>query len=151
PGAGEGEASMSTRLPGRTKLYAGTLAALVLPALTLAPLRAGQEARQRAPEAASQAARRPPASHADPRPAEADKLHVVLLVYGHKGGISAACQKDCKGLKAALEAAFADAPERLVFYDLSVKNPRTEKVYTKDETLAVIKGLPVGPNDNVLV
>jgi hypothetical protein len=83
--------------------------------------------------------------------AEANKVHVVLLVFGHKGGISAACQKDCKGLKVALEAAFADDTERLVFHDLSQKNPATDKYYTRDETLAVIKGLKVGPNDTVLV
>jgi hypothetical protein len=142
---------MSTPRAVRTKPLAWTLVALVLLAPALAPLRAEENASRRSLEASQAAGRRPAAPPAASYPAEADKVHVVLLVYGHKGGISAACQKDCKGLKAALEAAFADDPERLLFYDLSIKNPATDKVYTRDETLAAIKGLKLGKNDNVLV
>src|SRR4051795_11125047 len=100
----------------RSKFRVGALAALVMSLQGLSPLAAQQ---------------------ANGKPAEADRLHVVLLVFGHKGGISAACQKDCKGLKAALETAFADDPDRLVVHDLSLKNPQTGKVYTTAETLAV--------------
>jgi hypothetical protein len=85
--------------------------------------------------------------------AEATKLHVVLLVFGHKGGISAACQKDCKAIKAALELAFADEDDadRLVIHDLSIKNPETGKPFTTKETLDVIKNLSAGKNDNVFI
>jgi hypothetical protein len=85
-------------------------------------------------------------------PKEADKLHVVLLVFGHKGGISAACQKDCKAFLASLESTFEDDDEdRLVVHDLSIKNPKTGKVFTAAETLAVINRMRVGRNDNVVV
>src|SRR5271154_5579416 len=60
-------------------------------------------------------------------PQQADKLHVVVLVFGHKGGISAACQKDCKAFIASLESAFDEEDEQLVVHDLSIKNPKTGK------------------------
>jgi hypothetical protein len=135
----------------RAKVLALALAALVLSVPAPALLRAEVNAQAGLqPQSLRTRAERLEA-RVRPLPTEADKVHVVLLVFGNKGGISAACQKDCKGLRAALETAFADDAERLVFYDLTAKNPKTGKVYTRDETLAVIKGLEVGPNDNVLV
>src|ERR1051326_7921897 len=74
-----------------------------------------------------------------PMPKEADKVHMVLLVFGHSGGISAACQKDCKAMKAALEAAFEDEEDRLAVHELNLKNPKTNKPYNAQETMAAIK------------
>jgi hypothetical protein len=121
---------MTGFLKRRTKLLTGAVAALAVSVLVLGQVRAQQ-----------------PVAY----PPEADKLQVVILVFGHKGGISAACQKDCKGIKSILEAAFAEDPERLVIHDLSAVNPKTGKYYTRDETLEVIKGLKPGKNDNVLI
>jgi hypothetical protein len=129
------EKSMRTLMTKRTAVLALGLAVLALAA----------------PALGAQGTAPAPKPQANRGPDEADKLHVVLLVFGHKGGISAACQKDCKGLKAALEAAFADDAHRLVIHDLTVKNPKTGKVYSSAETLAVIESLNPGGNDNVLV
>jgi hypothetical protein len=83
-------------------------------------------------------------------PAEADKLHVVLLVDGSDGN-GPACLKDVEGMRAALEAAFAKDPQRLVLHDLAGKNPKSGKLYTPAEVMQYLMGLKVGKNDNVLV
>jgi len=121
---------MTKYLTRRAKFIGGALVAVVVSLSTLGQVWAQQ---------------------ASSYPTEADKVHVVILVFGHKGGISAACQKDCKGVRTVLEASFAQDPERLVIHDLSQVNPETGKYYSKDETLAVISSMKVGRNDNVVI
>lgn len=85
------------------------------------------------------------------RPAEADKLHVVLLVAGADSNIGNADVQDVHAVKHAVETAFANDHKRLVLHDLTHKNPKTGKFWTGGEILQYLRNMKVGPNDNVLV
>jgi hypothetical protein len=84
-------------------------------------------------------------------PAEADKLHVVLMVNGTDKSIGATCLHDVQALKKVLRTAFAKDAKRLVIHDLTLTNPKTKKLYTANEIIGYLKGMQVGKNDNVLV
>jgi len=85
------------------------------------------------------------------RPAEADKLHVVLLVAGHDKGIGNADLKDIAAMKKAINAAFAQDKTRVIFHDLTGINKKTGKVYSAAEILNHLRGMKIGKNDNVMV
>jgi hypothetical protein len=85
------------------------------------------------------------------RAAEADKLHVVLLVAGNDKGIGSADMKDVAAMKQAISSAFAKDKNRLVFHDLTGISKKTGKVYSANEILAHLKNMKIGNNDNVLV
>jgi Caspase domain len=85
------------------------------------------------------------------RTGEADKLHVVLLVAGHDGGIGNADLKDIAAMKHTMDAAFANDNGRVVYHDLTGINDDTGNVYTAAEILAYLRGMEIGKNDNVLV
>jgi hypothetical protein len=85
------------------------------------------------------------------RPAEADKVHVVLLVAGADSDIGNADLKDVAAMKHTVKTAFQKDPKRLVIHDLTGKNPKTGKFYTPDEIKGHLKQMKVGKNDNVLV
>ncbi|HYV34821.1 MAG TPA: hypothetical protein VE988_03895 [Gemmataceae bacterium] len=142
---------MTKLLVPRIKLVAVAVAALVVSFAAFRPVDAQQNPSYLFRFDSLQNIAPRSARSAESLPPQADKLHVILLVFGHKGGISAACQKDCKGVKTALETAFAGEEDRLVFHDLTVVNPKTNKYYSTKETMEVINGLKIGRNDNVLI
>src|SRR4051794_17166177 len=56
------------------------------------------------------------------RPAEADKVHVVLLMAGNDGDIGNADMKDVAAMKTVINTAFAKDKNRVVMHDLSGLN-----------------------------
>jgi hypothetical protein len=82
---------------------------------------------------------------------EADKLHVILLVAGADDNIGNADMKDIAAMKQAIDTAFAKDSDRVVYHDLTGKNPATGRHYTGAEVLEYIRGMKVGSNDNVLI
>ena len=121
---------MSNHLTRRMFLLTAPVAALLLALAAVSPLSA---------QATSS------------RPAEADRLHVVLLVAGHDSGIGNADLKDIAAMKRTLNAAFASGKKRLAYHDLTGINSKTGKVFTASEILAHLRNMKIGPNDNVLV
>lgn len=85
------------------------------------------------------------------RPAEADKLHVILLVNGTDKSIGVTCLHDIQGMRSTLAAAFAKDTKRIVIHNLAGKNGRTGKLFSDQEVMAYIKNMKIGNNDNVLV
>jgi hypothetical protein len=85
------------------------------------------------------------------RPAEADNVHVVLLVAGADSNIGNADVQDVRAVKHAVETAFAGEAKRLHIHDLTHKNPKTGKFWTGPEIVQYLRNLKDGPNDNVLV
>lgn len=85
------------------------------------------------------------------RPAEADKVHVVLLMAGQASDIGNADQQDIAAMKLAINAAFAKDQNRVVFHDLTGINPKTSTYFSGDEILDYLKDMKIGQNDNVLV
>ena len=83
--------------------------------------------------------------------AEADKVHVVLLVAGADSNIGNADMADVAAMRHAISASFASDRKRVVFHDLTGKNPATGRHYTGPEILARLKRMKVGSNDTVLV
>jgi hypothetical protein len=84
-------------------------------------------------------------------PAEASRVHVVYLVNNHGDDFGTACQKDCDGLRAALEKGFGSYRDRLVHHDLTRGNPLTKQPYTLEQMQDYIRDLELGPNDIVVV
>jgi len=84
------------------------------------------------------------------RPAEANKIHAVLLVDGNAGGIGNADMQDVASMRRTLEVAFANDRSRLVIHDLTGVNPKTGTYYTGPEVLAYLRGMQIGQNDNVV-
>jgi hypothetical protein len=94
----------------------------------------------------------PVAAQPGPNPAaEADKLHVVLLVAGADSSIGNADLKDVAAMRQAVAVSFAAEPKRVVLHDLTGKNPTTRRFYTGPEILKHVREMKVGPNDNVLI
>jgi hypothetical protein len=91
------------------------------------------------------------AQNGNTRPAEADRLHVVLLVAGNDGGIGNADMKDIESMRHAINVAFAKDKNRVVYHDLTGINKKTGKVYSANEIMAHLRGMKIGKNDNVLV
>src|SRR5205823_6189863 len=84
-------------------------------------------------------------------PAEADKVHVVLLVAGADSNIGNADMADIAAMRHAISASFAGDKKRVVFHDLTGKNPATGQHYTGPQILERLKRMKVGHNDTVLV
>src|SRR5205807_4895546 len=84
-------------------------------------------------------------------PAEADKVHVVLLVAGADSNIGNADMADVAAMRHAISASFASDKKRVVFHDLTGKNPATGRHYTGPEIVGRLKKMKVGNNDTVLV
>ena len=84
-------------------------------------------------------------------PAEASKVHVVLLVYGPNDWFGDACRADVRGFKEMLEAGFEAKKDRLVFHDYTAKNPTTEGDWTPEEILDDLETIEVGLNENIVV
>ena len=84
-------------------------------------------------------------------PAEADKLHVVLLVAGNDGDIGNADMKDIAAMKLVLDTSFAVDKHRLVYHDLTGINTKTGSLYTAAEIFSYLREMKIGSNDNVLV
>jgi hypothetical protein len=82
-------------------------------------------------------------------PPEADKIHLVLLVWGYSDNIGSPCLNDCKGVKATLEASLEKG--RLAVHDFTGKNPKTGQFFTPKEVLDGIKSMKIGKNDTVFV
>jgi hypothetical protein len=83
--------------------------------------------------------------------AQADKVHLVLLIAGADSAIGKADIKDVASVRNALVGAFAKDKGRLVVHDLTAKNPKTGKYYTGDEVIGSLKSMNIGKNDTVLV
>jgi hypothetical protein len=125
----EGERLMSKDFNGRTTVLGIALAA---PMLVLA--------------AFSPALAQPATNKFSP---EADKIHLVLLVWGYSDNIGGPCLNDCKAVKATLAASVEK--ERLVVDDFTGKNPKTGQFFTPKEVLDGIKSMKIGKNDTVFV
>ena len=87
----------------------------------------------------------------DKRPAEADRVHIVLLVAGADSNIGNADMADVEAMRHAVSTSFAGDKRRVVFHDLTGKNPTTGKHYTGPQILQHLKQMKVGHNDTVLV
>jgi hypothetical protein len=85
------------------------------------------------------------------RPAEAEKLHAILLVAGADEGIGNADLHDVAAMRHILEQTLGGKANQLVIHDLTGKNPKTKKFYSGPEILKFVEGLKVGENDNVLI
>jgi hypothetical protein len=124
------ETAMNKHLTQRTTLLTAPVAALLLALAAVSPLWA---------------------QSTSARPAEADRLHVVLLVAGHDSGIGNADLKDIAAMKRTIDTAFANDKKRVAYHDLTGINAKTGKAFTANEILAHLRNLKIGPNDNVLV
>lgn len=82
---------------------------------------------------------------------EADKVHVVLLVYGKDGAFGAACRKDVSAFAKMLDQGFEQKADRLVFHDYTGLNPATFRPWTPREVLADLKEMKVGTNDAIVL
>jgi hypothetical protein len=84
-------------------------------------------------------------------PAEASRVHVVLLVDRRAPHIGAPCYKDVLGFRAALVAGFAAKRDRLVFHDLTGEHPQTRRDWTPRQVFLYLSGLQFGPNETLVV
>ncbi len=94
-------------------------------------------------------------------PAEAAKVHVILLVYdkivkdrdGKEQGknFALACQKDIRAFRSILEEGFGAKKDRLVWHDFTGKNPATDKPWTPEEVVKYLRNLRLGANESVVV
>ncbi len=82
---------------------------------------------------------------------EANKLHVVLLVAGADDKIGNADMQDIAAMKQAIDTAFVKDSNRVVYHDLTGKNPATGRHYTGAEVLEYLEKMKVGCNDNILI
>src|SRR5439155_27171520 len=85
----------------------------------------------------------------DKRPAEADRVHIVLLVAGADSNIGNADMADVEAMRHAVSTSFAGDKRRVVFHDLTGKNPTTGKHYTGPQIVQYLKTMKVGHNDTV--
>jgi len=84
-------------------------------------------------------------------PAEASRVHLVLLGYTPANGFGDACRRDIIAVEATLRAGFREKSDRIVTHELSVKNPRTGAAYTTAEVEQYLRSMEVGRNEIVIV
>src|SRR5689334_688964 len=84
-------------------------------------------------------------------PAEASRVHLVLLGYTPNNDFGRACRKDIIGFECVLREGFGDMADRIVTHDLSVRNRRTDAEYTRAEVEEYLRTMEVGRNDVVIV
>lgn len=89
----------------------------------------------------------PPAKY----PAEAARVHVVLLGDTRCPEIGAACGKDFAGLRATLTAGLGKKADRLTFHDLTAANPATDLAWTAAEVFRHVRDLKLEGNDSVVL
>jgi Caspase domain len=82
---------------------------------------------------------------------EASKVHVVLLVCKTDSEIGDADARDVEAMRKAIEQAFYNDSNRVVFHDLTGMNPATNNWYSAEDILGYLRNMQVGPNENVLV
>ncbi|MFO0867039.1 MAG: caspase family protein [Gemmataceae bacterium] len=82
---------------------------------------------------------------------EADKVHVVLLVYGKDGEFGAACRKDVNAFAKMLDQGFEQKANRLEFHDYTGLNPTSFRSWTPKEVLADLGQMQVGNNDAIVL
>jgi len=82
---------------------------------------------------------------------EADKVHVVLLVYGKDGNFGAACRKDVHAFAKMLDQGVEQKTDRLAFHDYTGLNPSTFRSWAPKEVLADLGRMKVGGNDSIVV
>ncbi|MBM3997781.1 MAG: hypothetical protein FJ303_27105 [Planctomycetes bacterium] len=82
------------------------------------------------------------------RPAEATKVHLVVLGYTPNDNFGKACRDDIEAMKETLGAALKD---RLTIHELSDKNPKTGKFWTKDEVMNYLQAMQIGPNESIVL
>jgi hypothetical protein len=85
------------------------------------------------------------------KPAEADKLHVVLLVAGADQNIGNADLQDIQAMRRVIDLAFPQQAKRVVYHDLTGKNPATRKHFTGPEIIKHLKAMKIEANHNVLI
>jgi hypothetical protein len=85
------------------------------------------------------------------RRAQADKVHVVLLVCTNASDIGDADARDVAAMRKAIEESFYGDSDRVVFHDLTGNNPKTGEWYSTQEILDYLRDMQIGSNDNVLV
>jgi hypothetical protein len=92
-----------------------------------------------------------PGSRARVNADEADKVHVVLLVYGKDGQFGAACRKDVHAFAKMLDQGFEQKADRLEFHDYTGLNPTNFRPWTPKEVLADLARMQVGTNDSIVL
>ncbi len=88
---------------------------------------------------------------ADDRPAEATKVHLVLVGYTPDTIFGKACRDDIEAMKSTLSEGFADKKDRLVIHDLSGIDPETKTHWSAKQVMGYLRGMKIGPNESVVV